>query len=266
LPAALAPGQDWAGAYVRTIISRGMMIAEGNGGYNPYRIGFIGTSDFHSARSDSAQDTQRPGYSGNLTGAWASKNTRDEIVAAIKRRETFATSGPRISLRFFGGWAFDAALLRHASWVDEAYRLGVPMGGDLACATAPAPSFMVWAQPDSEGLDLERLQVVKVWVESGKHAERDFAPVTGESSVRGKDGSLAAVWRDPDFDPAQYSAYYLRALEVPSPKGAVVLKRPDERREDAARVAFRERAWSSPIWYEPSSPNRGANGGRHCPR
>jgi hypothetical protein len=266
LPAALGPGYDWAGAYARTIISRGMMIAEGNGGYNPYRIGFIGTSDFHSARSDSAQDAHLRGYSGNLTGAWASKNTREQIVGAIRRRETFATSGPRISVRFFGGWAFNAALLRHSSWVDDAYRIGVPMGGELSCATAPAPSFIVWAQPDSEGSDLERLQVVKIWVENGKHAERvydvasssghDSEPATRESSAREKgDRRLAAVWLDPDFDPRQYSAYYLRVLEVPSLDGAVVMKR-GERREDAARVPFRERAWSSPIWYEPSSRNR----------
>jgi hypothetical protein len=230
LPAALGPGYDWAGAYARTIISRGMIIAEGNGGHNPYRTGFIGTSDFHTARSDSAQDVQRRGSSGNLTGVWASKNTREEIVAAIRRRETFATSGPRISVRFFGGWAFTAAQLRDASWVDDAYRSGVPMGGELPCASAPAPGFIVWAQADSEGSALERLQVVKVWVENGKHAERVYDVATRS----GHDSALAAVWRDPDFDQTQYSAYYLRALEVPSPKGP-----------------FRERAWSSPIWYDP---------------
>jgi hypothetical protein len=148
------------------------------------------------------------------------------------------------------------------------------MGGELPCATAAAPSFTVWAQPDSEGSDLERLQVVNIWVEAGKHAERvydvalssghDSEPVTRESSVRGKeDGALAAVWRDPDFDPAEYSAYHLRALEVPSPEGAAVMK-PGERREDAARVPFRERAWSSPIWYEPSSRGSSAPTRRHC--
>lgn len=254
-PAALEPGHDWPGAYARTIISRGMMIAAGNGGHNPYRIGFIGTSDFHSARSDAAQDVQRRGSSGDLTGVWASKNTREEIVAAIKRRETFATSGPRISLRFFGGWAFDAAHLQKASWVDDAYRTGVPMGGELPCASAAAPGFIAWAQRDSEGSALERLQVVKIWVENGKHAERiyDVAPNPNlnPSPRSGHDGSLAAVWRDPDFDAAEYSAYYLRALEVPSPKGAAITK-PGQRPEDAVTVPFRERAWSSPIWYEPS--------------
>lgn len=250
-PAALAPGHDWPGAYARTIISRGMMIAERNGGHNPYRVGFIGTTDYHSARSDSAQDAQRRGSSGNLTGAWANQNTREEIVAAIRRRETFSTSGPRISLRFFGGWTFDAKQLQQPSWIDDAYRLGVPMGGELSCAAAAAPSFIVWAQPDSASSDLERLQIIKIWVENGKHAERIDDVTTRQTAATAKGAEpLAAVWRDPDFNAAQYSAYYLRALEVPSPKGAGITK-PGQKPEDMTIVPFRERAWSSPIWYEP---------------
>jgi hypothetical protein len=219
--------------------------------------------------------------SGNLTGVWAEQNTRESIYDALRRKETFATSGTRLKFRFFGGWSFDQAALRVEDWVQKAYAQGVPMGGDLPAkpANAKAPAFVLWSVKDPDGANLDRLQIVKVWLRDGKHVERLFdvalsngrkvdaktgkAPVVGNtvdlktatySNTIGAT-QLATVWRDPQFDPKVPAVYYLRVLEIPTPRWSTILavKRgtplpPDE------PATIQERGWSSPIWYTPVAP------------
>src|SRR5581483_6921211 len=112
--------------------------------------------------------------SGNLTGVWAEQNTRESIYAALRRKETFATSGTRLKLRFFGGWNYPPGLLASGDWVKTAYAAGVPMGGDLPAGSARTPQFALWALKDPDGANLDRLQVIKVWLEKGRHVEKIF--------------------------------------------------------------------------------------------
>jgi hypothetical protein len=219
--------------------------------------------------------------SGNLTGVWAEQNTRESIYDALRRRETFATSGTRLKFRFFGGWSFANSVLRDSDWVRKAYAQGVPMGADLPAkpAQAKAPSFVLWSVKDPDGANLDRLQVVKIWLKDGKHVERLFdvalsngrhvdassgkAPAVGDTvdlktaTYKNTIGAtqLATVWRDPQFDPKAPAVYYLRVLEIPTPRWSTILavKRrtplpPDE------PATIQERGWSSPIWYTPVAP------------
>jgi hypothetical protein len=218
--------------------------------------------------------------SGNLTGVWAEKNTREAIYDALRRKEAFATSGTRLKFRFFGGWDLQPELLKNKDWVQTAYRSGVPMGGDLPAkpATARAPSFAIWALKDPNGANLDRVQVVKVWVENGKHSEKIFEvalsngrkadPKTGQApavrstvdlktaSYKNSVGatSLTTVWTDPEFDPKKPAAYYLRVLEIPTPRWSTLLavKRGKPLPQDVP-ATVQERGWSSPIWYTPQT-------------
>jgi hypothetical protein len=214
------------------------------------------------------------------TGVWAPENTREAIFDGIKRRETYGTSGPLIRLRFFGGWDYADGLVKDADFVKKAYAGGVPMGGDLPAkpGAAKAPSFAVWALKDPESGNLDRIQIVKGWYENGHGWEKiyDVAlsdgrkadPKTGavppvgntvnvkkatyENSIG--DTQLSAVWTDPDFDPSLDAVYYVRVIEIPTPRWSTY---------DAARLGMpvsddvpatiQERAWSSPIWYTPAA-------------
>jgi hypothetical protein len=216
--------------------------------------------------------------SGNLTGVWAEQNTRESIYDAFRRKETFATSGTRLKFRFFGGWDWSGDLLKAQNWVQTAYSQGTPMGGDLPAKpeNAAAPKFAVWAIKDPDGANLDRVQVVKVWVEDGKHVEKIFdvalskgrkvdartgkAPAVG-STVNLKTATyknsigataLSAVWQDPEFDPKRPAVYYLRVLEIPTPRWStiVAVKRGKPLRTDIP-ATVQERGWSSPIWYTP---------------
>jgi hypothetical protein len=212
---------------------------------------------------------------------WAEENTRASIFDAMKRKETYGTSGPLIRLRFFGGWEYPKNLVEDKGFVKKAYAGGVPMGRDLPPRKgkdlAKAPAFAVWALKDPESGNLDRIQIVKGWVNKwGRASEKiyDVAladdrvvdPKTGKAPPVGNtvnirkatytndigDNQLAAVWIDPDFDPAQRVVYYVRVLEIPTPRWSTY----DSVRNnlplvDKVPATIQERAWSSPIWYAP---------------
>jgi hypothetical protein len=305
------------GSYVRDALGRGLEISQRTAGVNPYKYGIIGASDFHNGLSTSSEeafvgtfggiDPTRPlpsvtdffkNYgearkivaanlyetsSGNLTGVWAERNTREAIYDAFRRKETFATSGTRLKVRFFGGWDFPSAITKEAQWVNRAYAKGVPMGGDLPVkpSSVAAPRFIAWGVKDPNGANLDRLQVIKIWLQDGKHVERIYelalsngrkvdprsgkAPAVG-STVDLKTAAyhnsigatqLSAVWQDPHFDPSVAAAYYLRVLEIPTPRWSTIVsvKRGEPLPADVP-ATIQERAWSSPIWYVPGKTSQ----------
>ena len=217
--------------------------------------------------------------SGGLTGVWAETNDRDAIFAALKRKETFATSGPRIRVRAFGGWSFATDALSHPDWVKQAYAKGVPMGGDLPTkpASAARPSFIVQALKAPDSGNLDRIQVVKVWLEGTGYKEKIFNvalsggrqpdPRTGAVTPVGNTvdlttatytntigaGELSAVWSDPEFDAKKPAVYYVRVLEIPTPRWTTLLAVRHHLPLPTKRAAtIQERAWASPIWYTPT--------------
>lgn len=216
--------------------------------------------------------------SGGLTGVWAEQNTRDSIFAALKRKETFATSGPRMRVRFFGGWDYASNLLGRPDWVHTAYADGTPMGGDMPArpAGAGAPTFVVQAVKAPDSGNLDRIQVIKVWLDGGDYKEKIFNialsgdrkvdPHTGKAPPVGNTvdlksatyantigaAELQTVWRDPEFDPAKPAVYYVRVLEIPTPRWTTILAAKRHLPLPKGRPAtIQERAWSSPIWYTP---------------
>jgi hypothetical protein len=216
--------------------------------------------------------------SGGLTGVWAEENTRDSIFAALKRKETFATSGPRIRVRMFGGWNFERDLPKRKQWVTETYARGVPMGADLPLKpkNASAPRLVVEASKDPDGANLDRIQIIKVWLEGAQHKEKIFdvavsgarkidpsthrAPPVG-TTVDLKKGTyenrigapvLSAVWSDPEFDANEPAVYYARVLEIPTPRWSTLLAvENDLPLPSEVAASIQERAWSSPIWFNP---------------
>jgi len=272
------PDVETAGSYVRDALRVGRAM-QAAAGADPFRFGLIGSTDSHSASSPveeddysgkGVQDTsarlrletspmidavQRWSASG-LAAVWARANTRAEIFAALERKETFATTGPRIALRFFAGWGFDAGSLERVDWIDRAYAAGVPMGGTLPERSGRdrAPAFLVSALKDPIGAGLDRVQIVKGWSAEGETQERVYdvarAPDEGASS-------LSAVWTDPDFDPGAAAFYYVRVLEVPTPRwsthDARVLGIPPPAHLPRT---IQERAFSSPIWYDAPQARR----------
>ncbi len=187
-----------------------------------------------------------------LTGVWAEENTRASIFAALKRRETFATSGTRIRVRVFGSWGFTPALLRKADWVSDAYAVGAPMGGELPARPrgAGAPRFIVQASKDPTGPGLERIQMVKVWLDGDRHREKVFD--VSRPATRVGAASISTHWTDPEFDPRSPAAYYVRVLERPTPRWSTILARRNGRAPPkGVPETIQERAWTSPIWYTP---------------
>ena len=220
-----------------------------------------------------------------LSAVWAEENTREAIFDSMKRKETYSTSGVRIPVRFFGGWELGAGLLKQKDWVQAAYAKGVPMGSDLRSPTAKAPSFAVWATKDPDSANLDRIQIVKGWSRNGQSFEKiyDVAwagarkpdPKTGKVPPIGSTVDLnkatytnsigavelKTVWTDPDFDPSLDAFYYVRVLEIPTPRWstmqAVKLGRVPPSGPGFQPV-IQERAWSSPIWYTPGMEARKA--------
>jgi hypothetical protein len=220
--------------------------------------------------------------SAGATAVWAEENTRASIFDAMKRKETYGTSGTLIRLRFFGGWDYPADLVKDSDFVQQAYDYGVPMGSDLPEITAAgkAPTFAVWALKDPESGNLDRIQIIKGWVNKwGRASEKiyDVAlsdgravdPKTGKAPPVGNtvdikkatytndigDTQLAAVWTDPDFDPTQHVVYYVRVLEIPTPRWSTYdAVRNNLPLVDSVPATIQERAWSSPIWYTPANP------------
>ena len=275
-------------------------------GANPFKLGIVGGADAHTAFSINEEfnftgphnvfdDTPKKRIEGavNSTGAsplalssagttavWAPENTREAIFDAIKRKETYGTSGTLIRLRFFGGWEYDEDLVRDRDFVKKAYAGGVPMGGDLPPRTgkdlAKAPSFAVWALKDPESGNLDRIQIVKGWQVRGHGREQVYDvvwsdgrkpdPETGKLPPVGNtvdikkatykntigDSQLMTVWTDPDFDPTLHAVYYVRVLEIPTPRWSTYdAKTLGIDPPAGAPATIQERAWSSPIWYTP---------------
>jgi hypothetical protein len=291
------------GSYMRDALRTGMEMSHSEG-FNPFKYGVIGASDSHNASSPSDESNYsgklplldgsaglRTGEalllpdginpvtrwgSGGLAGVWAEANTRESLFDALQRKETFATSGPRIKVRFFGGWGFNKDLLNQQDFVSQAYANGVPMGGELSSAAAGAiPSFIIMAAKDPDGANLDRVQIIKAWVDDNGDSHEQVIDVAAADSrqIDPKSGKLAAVgntvkaeepsysntiggalisthWIDADFNPNQHAFYYVRVLEIPTPRwstyDAVTLgTTPME------PVSIQERAISSAIWYKP---------------
>lgn len=294
------------GSFARQALLEGLA-QESSGNGNPFKYGFIGDTDTHNAAASHEEfnytgkfafendashrlkgmEGQPAGQvrqvqefsSGGLAGVWAEENTRESIFDAMQRRETFGTSGTLIKVRFFGGWNFTDADLKTADAVRTGYARGVPMGSDLKAPAGKAPSFLVMASKDPKSGNLDRVQIVKGWLDgSGKQLEKvyDVAwsgartpdpksgklppvgdtvnPATAEYTNSIGAAELATVWTDPDFDPSERAFYYVRVLEIPTPRwstrDAVRLGMPVPK---GLPVSIQERAWTSPIWYAPAS-------------
>ncbi|KAA0910803.1 DUF3604 domain-containing protein [Pusillimonas sp. ANT_WB101] len=289
------------GSYIREAYQNGLAMQSARG-YNPYKMGILGASDSHNTASSYSQsnyfgdhgfadatpearlagnilsgmDILKTGTSG-LGGVWAEENTRESIFAAMQRREVFATSGVRLTLRMFGGWGYDNDLLSETGWVQKAYAGGVPMGGDLSQADGKAPSFIVWALKDPVDGNLDRIQIIKGWTKDGQifdkiydvvwSGDRKPDPVTGRLPSIGNTVDIAkatytndigsvelkTLWTDPDFDPSQNAFYYARVIQIPTPRWSTY---------DAVKLGIlppgnapatvQERAWGTPIWYTPT--------------
>ena len=279
-------------------------------GVNPFQYGVIASTDTHlGAAGLSAESGDFPGHGGagtptdgelppglpdaldfnpgGLAVLWAEENSRESLFAAMKRREAYGTSGPRMQVRFFGGWEFPQGLCESSEWVGTGYARGVPMGGELGDAAgnrANGPGFIVSALRDpgtgeQPGTPLERLQIVKGWLDQGNLREQVIEvagdpqrrgrvdPLTCTTSGPGSD-SLCATWRDPDFSPDQHAFYYARVIENPTCRWSQQLcvargVRCDDPKTigeglegccaESHRPIIRERAWTSPIWYRPSA-------------
>lgn len=304
-PGNSSPGtsEQVRGSFVRYGLQRGLELADSLG-VNPFEYGFVGASDFHSGASASEEDNFPGGLgmgddhsdprtvlqaklpvmgaptsllsASGITGIWAEANTRESLFDAMRRRETFATSGPRMRVRLFAGWGDPGAFVEQADWAARAYRWGVPMGGNLTSSPAgcSAPTLLVQAVKDPASGNLDRVQIVKLWREGGTSHEKifDVAWSPGRHVVNGRlqpvgntvdavDASytntigapeLFASWRDPNFDPSQRALYYARVLEIPTPRWATYLaKQTGIPLMEGTPAWLQERAWTSPIFYTP---------------
>jgi len=296
------PGPDTG--FARKALADGMSLQR-KLGVNPYQLGFVGSTDTHLGAAGavaedgyighgdagvSAQDAVPPGLPdtlannpGGLAVLWAQENSRDALFEALRRREVYGTSGPRIVTRFFGGWDYSTDLCSRPDRIAQAYVAGVPMGGQLSSGTGNKPTFLVVASQDSgtqeqPGTPLQRVQIIKGWITSaGDYREKVF-DVAGDAhngasvdtqtcATRGKGfEELCAVWTDDDFQPGEQAYYYSRVVENPSCRWsqrmcaarAVDCAKPatiGEGLEDCCapehQKVIQERAWSSPIWYTP---------------
>jgi hypothetical protein len=209
---------------------------------------------------------------------WATENTRESLWDAMQRREVYATSGSRMTVRFFGGYDYAPADAQSRSLAETGYAKGVPMGGDLAPATtSKTPTFLVAALKDPMGANLDRIQIVKGWVDaSGKAREKIYDVVWSGNRQPGKDGKLppvgdtvdlatatwtdtigapelATVWKDPDFESSQRAFYYARVIEIPTPRWTAYDQvRFGVKMSSDVPMKQQERGWTSPIWYTPS--------------
>lgn len=288
------------GSYARNALRRGLEI-ENRSGVNPYAFGMIGSSDLHGGLSGTDEDNyfgtlgmsaeqarnQLTNFSalmgapvtvvsaGGIAGVWAEENTRESIFAAFKRRETFATSGPRIRVRFFGG-EFPAGITAENDWVERAYAEGVSMGSNITLNNSDGQiRFLLQAVADPEGANLDRIQIVKVWFANGESHEKVFDVTWSGNREPGADGKVPAVgntvnpetasytntigalvltaeWIDPEFEADQSAVYYARVLEIPTPRWSTYLAARNQLPlSENAPASIQERAWSSPIFYKP---------------
>ena len=314
---ALSPNDEWAdfeirsvrigtndqfsqaqGSYVREALLTGITL-QVNQQFNPYKFGLISASDTHAESGEmrSPLNTDTPATAGEfitipyynkgsvagLAGVWAEENTREAIYDAFRRKETFATTGPRMKVRFFAG--DDLPSIDDRDLISKAYENGVPMGGDLFSNADQEPSFLVWVAKDANSAPLQRVQVIKGWVENGEAREAVYDVACSDGGVvdatsnrcpdNGAQVNLAdcsissgvgaaelkAIWRDPGFDASQHAVYYVRALENPSCRWttwrAIQLGEEPPTVGAPNRIPYdipatiQERVWSSPIWITP---------------
>jgi hypothetical protein len=292
--------------YAREALKNGLKL-EGQLGANPYKFGMVGSTDSHTALATAEEDNFFGKHSGNepdphrangivgkfedrvywdwemvasgYAAVWATENTREAIFDAMMRKEVYATTGPRILLRFFGGWDFEESDAMNRLPADVGYYKGVPMGGDLRKAPeGKSPTFLVAALKDPLSGNLDRIQIIKGWVDKdGKSHEKVYNVVWADMDNRkpDKNGKLPEigntvdvknatwkntigdpefikVWKDPDFDPEVPAFYYVRVLEIPTPRWtAYDAKRFDVEMPKEAPMVTIERAYTSPIWYTP---------------
>ncbi|MCZ6488845.1 MAG: DUF3604 domain-containing protein [Gammaproteobacteria bacterium] len=296
-----------AGEYAREALKRGLAI-EAHLGTNPYKFGMIGATDSHTSLTTAEEDNffgKHAGYEPNpgrmshpffenergkimgwqmvasgLAAVWANENTRASIFDAMQRKEVYGTTGPRMSVRLFGGWDFTDQDLNSRIPANTGYQKGVPMGSDLRVKpdSASAPNFMVYALRDPVGANLDRIQIVKGWLDKkGETREKVYDVAWSGNRLRGVNGKLpavgntvdvananwtntigaselATVWTDPDFHADQKAFYYARVLEIPTPRWSTY----DAFRfgidlPEGAPTSTQERAYTSPIWYTPGS-------------
>ena len=282
-----------AQSYARSALKLGLG-QEAALGVNPFKFGMIGSTDSHTALATADEDNFWGKFSSNepsryrlTTGwtfsaagyaaVWAQENTREALFAAMRRKEVYASTGPRMIVRFFGGWEYAAGDAAQPDLARVGYAKGVPMGGDLTAAPkGKAPSFLIRAVKDPDGANLDRVQVIKGWrdrngelherihnvaLSDGRTENRQGKVEPIESTVDVKDASytnsigdvvLALVWTDPDFDRDELAFYYVRVLEIPTPRWTTYdakfygLKLPEQ-----IPLITQERAYTSPIWYTP---------------
>jgi hypothetical protein len=293
------------GEYARRALQTGLQL-EQQLGVNPYKFGLMGATDSHTGltaveeenffgKHSGAEpnpervyhpmarigDNEYPGWSmtaSGYQGVWASENTRESLFDAMMRKETYATTGPRMLVRFFGGWEFEEADALHRLPADIGYMKGVPMGADLpANPGSGAPSFLVAALKDPMSGNLDRIQIVKGWVDGrGERHEQVYDIVWSDDRVPGADGKLPpvgntvdlstatwtntigsseliTVWTDPDFDADVAAVYYARVLEIPTPRWTAyeAVRFGIEMPSADVPMTTQERAYTSPIWYAP---------------
>jgi hypothetical protein len=292
-----------AGEYAREALKRGLAL-EARLGTNPYKFGMVGSTDSHTSLATAQEDNFFGKHSGiepsphrlggvvmktehgqimdweqvasGLAAVWATENTREAIFDAMSRKETYATTGSRPMVRFFGGWEYTEADLnsRHPAFVG--YAKGVPMGGDLSSAPdGTAPTFMAYAVRDPIGANLDRIQIIKGWHDGKNLHEKVYDVAWSGDRQPGTDGKLPSVgntvdienatwmntigaaelgtvWSDPEFDPKQRAFYYMRVIEIPTPRWSVydAFRFGIEHPADAPATT-QERAYTSPIWYTP---------------
>ena len=297
------------GSYVRNAYLNGMRMEE-ESGFNPYKFGVIAASDTHNAAGSFEEDNywsktglmdinpasrgsvplpnsdpDDPQYASGassmwgasgLAGVWAESNTREALFDSMRSKETFATSGPHIRVRFFGGQGLSESLADAEDVIATAYENGVPMGGDIN-GGQQAPSFYLWASKDPDTEKLQRIQIIKGWIEDGERKETvvdvacsDGGEVDPETNRCPDNGArvdiatcatssdkganeLSATWTDPNFDASQHAFYYARVLENPKCRWSTWdAIRAGTAANPAMHATIQDRAWSSPIWYNPS--------------
>ncbi|MFY0626363.1 MAG: DUF3604 domain-containing protein [Reichenbachiella sp.] len=307
----MIPKENWmlTQEYARSALQLGLQL-EDKLGVNPFKFGMIGSTDAHTSLAttreenfygkaphlepDSSRwkhvligsivgDEKLSSYSYETIGAglaavWSKENTREGIYDAMKNKETYATTGTRIIVRFFGGYDFQESDLGE-NLVKNGYEKGVPMGGDLTTAEGKTPTFTVRSSKDPDGANLDRMQMIKGWIDAkGERQERIYDLAVSDDRVIAEDGrcktpvgntvdvvnasytndigdsAFETVWKDPDFDPSLRAFYYIRVLEIPTPTWqAYDSKYYGVKMDEKVEMMAQERAYTSPIWYTPKS-------------
>jgi hypothetical protein len=298
-------------SYVREVLGEGLAL-ETQLGVNPFKLGIVASTDSHLGTPGLVAEDEFLGHAaggdtsrleipwmpdriefnpGGLAVLWAEENSRDALFEAMRRREAYGTSGPRMIVRFFGGWKYPEDMCARSDFAAVGYAQGVPMGSDLRSTTpSTSPTFAISAlkdpgTADKPGVDLQRIQIIKLWLADGRAQEKVFEVAGDPNNGAGVNPhtcepvgegfkSLCTVWRDPEFDPAQPALYYARAVENPTCRwsayvcntNGVDCSKPSSVPRELRSCCntwyprtIQERAWTSPIWYTPPAPARDAN-------